>query len=281
MSMFHVEKMKVDDFPFAIQLANTMNWGMTIEDFEFMTKLEPQGCFVLFQKEKRMGIATSIAFGKGGWFGNFIVEKDFRGEGAGSLLLKTAIDYLKSKGVETIGLYAYPNLVNFYEHFGFEPDINFSVLKGKLNFSANEEKLKAATKQDLPELVDLDRECFGANRKKLLENIFLGKGNLFYVSTEEGHDTGYVAAKVYDKAAEVGPLVCNAKCVDEALLLLKTILAKLNGFEVFMYIPKKEADLLNVLFQAGLKEDFSLVRMFFGQAVAKNCIYAAESLERG
>jgi hypothetical protein len=40
--MFHVEKMKVDDFSFAVQLANTMNWNMAVEDFEFMAKLEPQ-----------------------------------------------------------------------------------------------------------------------------------------------------------------------------------------------------------------------------------------------
>jgi len=281
MCMFHVEKMTVDDFPFAIQLANTMNWDMTAEDFEFMTKLEPQGCFTLFQEEERVGIAASIAFEKVGWFGNFIVKEDTRGEGAGSLLLKKAIEYLKNKGVKTVGLYAYPHLVKFYERFGFKPDIDFLVLKGKVAFPATEDLLKAATKRDFPKLIELDGECFGANREKLLERILLGKSNLCYVSTENSKITGYVAAKVYGRTAEVGPLICHANGVDEAVLLLKTVLSRLNGFEVFMYLPKKETELLNMLYQAGLKEDFRLMRMFLGPATTKNCIYAAESLERG
>jgi GNAT superfamily N-acetyltransferase len=279
--MFHVEIMIADDFPFAIQLANTINWDMTAEDFEFMTKLEPQGCFTLFQKEERVGIATSIAFEKVGWFGNFIVKENIRGKGAGSLLLKKALEYLKNKGVETVGLYAYPHLIKFYEQFGFEPDTNFLVMKGKVAFSATENVLKPATKRDFPKLIELDCKCFGANREKLLERILLGKSNLCYVSTENSDITGYVAAKVYGRTAEVGPLICHANRVEEAVLLLKAVLSRLNGFEVFIYVPKKETELLSFLRQAGLKEDFRLVRMFLGSATTKNCIYTAESLERG
>lgn len=281
MCMFHVEKMKKKDFPFAVQLANTMDWSMTTEDFEFMVKLEPQGCFVQFQRNERVGIATTISFGKVGWFGNFIVKKDVRGEGAGSFLLEKAIAYLQNKDVETIGLYAYPNLVNFYEHFGFKPEIDFLVLKGKPDFPAAQDRLKAATKRDILELVELDCKCFGANRKKLLEPLVLNKSNLCYISTENSEIAGYVAAKVYDKTAEVGPLICNANRTEDALLLLTTILSRLNGFEVFMYISRKESELLSMLYAAGLKEEFSLVRMFLGPAAVKNCVYAAESLERG
>ena len=81
--------------------------------------------------------------------------------------------------------------------------------------------------------------------------------------------------------AEVGPLICHTNRTEEAALLLKTILSRLASLDVFMYIPKKEAELINILYQAGLKEDFRVVRMFLGPAVAQNCIYAAESLERG
>jgi hypothetical protein len=279
--MFHVEKMKVDDFPFAVQLANTMNWNMTLQDFEFMVKLEPQGCFVLSHGQERLGIATSISFGKAGWFGNLVVKADARREGAGNFLTRHAIGYLKSKGVETIGLYAYPHLVKFYEHFGFESDIDFLVLKGKAAFPATQGFLQAARKREVPEIINFDCACFGADRKKLLEPILLNKGNLCYVSTENNEITGYVATKVYGKMAEVGPLICHTNRAEEALLLLKTMLSRLNGLEVFAYIPKKETALLNMLSEAGLKEDFRVVRMFLGSAIAKNCIYTAESLERG
>jgi GNAT superfamily N-acetyltransferase len=281
MDVFHVEKMEADDFPFAVQLANTMNWNMTVADFEFMVNLEPQGCFVLFHGEERVGIATGVGFGKVGWFGNFIVKEDARGAGAGSLLIKSAIDYLKRKGAETIGLYAYPHLAKFYEGFGFEADIDFVVLKGKADVPATKEVLKAAKKRDVPALIDFDCKCFGANRKKLLEQILLKKGNLCYVSTENNEVTGYVAAKVYDKMAEVGPLICRANRVNSAMLLLESVLSRLSGLDVFMCIPEKEKELLTVLCEAGFEEYFRVVRMFLGPAVAGNCIYAAESLERG
>ena len=279
--MFHVEKMGVDDFPFAVQLANTMNWNMTLEDFNFMVKLEPQGCFMLFHSKERLGIATSVSFGKAGWFGNLVVKAGARREGAGNFLTRHAIDYLKSKSVDTIGLYAYPQLVKFYEHFGFESDIDFLVLKGKASFPAAQGILQAAKKRDISKILNFDCDCFGANRKKLLEPILLNKGNLCYVSTENNEITGYVATKVYGKMAEVGPLICHTNRAEEALLLLKTTLSRLNGLEVFTYIPKKETPLLNMLYKAGLKEDFRVVRMFLGPAIAKNCIYTPESLERG
>jgi GNAT superfamily N-acetyltransferase len=281
MCMFHVEKMNAEDLPFVVQLANRMKWNMTAEDFEFMLKLEPQGCFVQFHSKERVGVATSVSFGKVGWFGNFIVKESVRGEGAGSLLMKTAIDYLKNKGVETIGLYAYPHLVKFYKSFGFESDIDFLVLKGKTALPASQEMLKTATKRDIPKLIDLDCKCFGANRKKLLEPMFLNKDNLCYISTENSKITGYVTAKVYDKMAEVGPLICHANRGEDALLLLKTILTRLNGLKVFIYVPKKETKLLNMLYQAGFEEDFRVVRMHLGPAIAKDCICTAESLERG
>ena len=113
--MFKVKPMQPKDFLFATELANTMDWNMAAEDFQFNAMLEPEGCLILFDDSKPLGIATCISYGKVGWFGNLIVKKEARHRGVGSLLVKHAIDYLRGKGVETIGLYAYPNLQKFME----------------------------------------------------------------------------------------------------------------------------------------------------------------------
>ena len=86
--MFQVKLMTADDFPFATELANTMDWNMATEDFQFMQSLEPEGCFVLYDGAKRLGIATCISYGKMGWFGNLIVKEEYRNRGAGSLACK-------------------------------------------------------------------------------------------------------------------------------------------------------------------------------------------------
>ena len=123
--MFRIATMRTGDFSFAVKLANTMNWNMADEDFGFILQLEPNGCFVLFDESTPVGISTCISYGKIGWFGNLVVQEDYRKKGAGTILLKHSIEYLRNGKVETIGLYAYPHLIGFYEHFGFKVDHGF------------------------------------------------------------------------------------------------------------------------------------------------------------
>ena len=223
--MFQIKPMHPEEFDFAIELANTMDWNMAIEDFQFMTSLEPDGCFILFDGSKPIGIATSNSYGKVGWFGNLIVKEEYRGKGAGSQLVKHAIKYLHNKGVETIGLYAYPNLVRFYSHLGFRYDEDFSVLHAPALKAISAEALSSVGTKHIKQIAAFDRGCFGGDRRKLLESIILEEGNLSYYVSKDDEVTGYVAATVYETMAWVGPLVCQEGNVDAAVTLLKGFLA--------------------------------------------------------
>ena len=273
--------MNAGDFQFATKLANSMDWKMAKEDFEFMLSLEPEGCFVAFQGSTRVGIATSISFGNVGWFGNLIVKEKHRKKGVGSLLVKHATNYLQSKGVQTIGLYAYPHLTGFYESLGFQPEQDFSVLHTEILRSLAAETWPRTGRQQIQALEELDGRCFGGDRKRLLECIILEKNNLCYCKSKGNEVVGYAAATVYEKTAWIGPLICREGKVDVAVSLLRAVLGKLKGKSVYAVLPKKETTLANMLFSLDFKKDFSVSRMFLGQAVAKNCIYMAESLERG
>jgi GNAT superfamily N-acetyltransferase len=279
--MFKIKLMCPKDFVFATELANTMNWNMAIEDFQFMTSLEPDGCFVLFDDSKRIGIAACNSYGKVGWFGNLIVKEEYRGKGAGSQLVKHALDYLHAKGVATIGLYAYPNLVQFYSNLGFRYDEDFLVLNVPTLKATSSEDLSDVGSKEMTKIAGFDYQCFGGNRRKLLESIILEEGNLSYYVSKEDEITGFVAATIYETMAWVGPLVCQEGNVDAAVTLLKAILSKLTGLSVYLALPKKEIACVASLFSAGFKEDFSVSRMFFGPKATRNCIYLAESLERG
>jgi predicted N-acetyltransferase YhbS len=277
--------MKSEDFPFAVDLANTMNWEMGASDFEFNMQLEPEGCLVLFDNFERVGIATCISYGKVGWFGNLAVKDPFRRRGGGTLLVRSAVDFLKAKGVTTIGLYAYPHLVNFYGKIGFKSDAEFDVLQAnsiKVSvFTKNEEEIKRYEKQDISSIENFDAVCFGASRRKTIELLLREKNNLCFTAKEGKEVVGYSAVKVSYGLAEVGPLVCKKSHIDLANSLLATTLNNLIGSGAFLYIPKKEVSLINVANNAGFKIKFSLVRMFLGPIAAKDCVYIAESLERG
>jgi GNAT superfamily N-acetyltransferase len=279
--MLHVKIMSQEDLEFAVQLTDRMKWNLTAADFEFMLELEPDGCFVLLEDSERIGLATTVNFGTVAWFGNLIVNESRRKKGGGSLLVKSAVKRLTSKHAKTIGLYAYMDRIPFYERLGFKYDSEFTVLNGKSSSLQVQSEVREAEKQDLRDIIEFDRSCFGASRRKLLEPIILDPDNLCEFSAEGERIIGYVVAKVYRHMGEIGPLVCQKGREDVAVNLLRAVLSRLEGYEVSMCVPNKENMILNSLRMLGFAESFRVARMFFGSPVAKDCICMAESLERG
>lgn len=279
--MFQIRNMAPEDFPFAVQITDQMDWGLAEEDFEFMIELEPQGSFILLHGAEKIGIATTISYGNIGWFGNLIVDEKYRKEGAGSSLVQHAINYLTSRKVQTIGLYAYGERIQFYDRLGFQFDSEFTVLKGTAFSSKVKLDLKRAQRQDTDRIINYDKSYFGTSRRKLLQPILSDRDNLCYMHTEDGQISGYAVAKVYRGVAELGPLMCPQGRDDIAINLLRAILRDLEGREVSMCMAEKENSITNMLTESGFSESFRVARMFRGRPVARGCICAAESLERG
>lgn len=279
--MFHVEKMTRQDFEFAVHLTDTMKWNLVEEDFEFAMRLEPDGCFVLFYDSERIGIATTVSFGRVGWLGNVIVSESDRGRGGGSMLVNNTIRYLKSKDVASIGLYGYLERIPFYTRHNFRYDTDFIVLKGRGFSMPIGDYLYEAENEDIPEIIELDSLCFGASRKKLLDPIIHNSDNICYVLRENEQMLGFAVAKVYDETAEIGPLGCRQGCGDDAIELLKAVLGRLKGLEVSICVGRKENSIINNMKGHGFREALILARMFNGIPITNDYIYMAESLERG
>ncbi|MCW3994758.1 MAG: GNAT family N-acetyltransferase [Candidatus Bathyarchaeota archaeon] len=279
--MFRIKPLSAHDYLFAVELANTMNWNMTVEDFKFIASLEPEGLFLAMDGDKRVGIATCISYGRVGWFGNLVVEPNYRSKGAATQLVKHAIHYLQGRGVKTIGLYTYQNLTKFYGKVGFKEDVGFAVLRAENLRHKESLPFMRIRNKDLSLIEAFDREFFGGDRRRLLESIILEEGNVGFYHSENNAVTGYVAATVYDQLAWLGPLICHPDKLDTALGLVAAALSELAGKTVYTVVAKKETPLVDMFLSVGFKEDFSVTRMFLGEPAGKNCIYLAESLERG
>jgi GNAT superfamily N-acetyltransferase len=283
-SMFRVTTLTAEDFSFATSLTNTMGWDLVEEDVEFQLALEPEGCFKILEESKRIGLATTINFGRIGWIGNVVVSEMSRGRGAGSLLVKRAVQYLRDLKVATIGIYAYLNRVPFYERLNFEYDSDFLVLRGKavpIPCSADEAQIMPIRDGELVDIVELDLHCSGAYRKKLFESLLLNQDNVGYVARQDKQITGFIIGKVYNDLADVGPLVCKRGYKNTALRLLSTIMTKLEGGQLSVCVPSSETFILDALTGVGFKEEFRVARMFYGSRRVNKCMYIAESLERG
>jgi GNAT superfamily N-acetyltransferase len=269
------------DFDFAVHATEVIGWGLGKSDFEFMLELEPEGCFVLLEGSERIGLATTVSFGRIAWFGNLIVHENRRRRGAGSLLVRHALEYLRNIGVETVGLYSYVERISFYQRLGFRIDSRFWVMRGKTFGSPGSVEVRRIEEKDIEEIVDFDRSCFGESRNKLLEPILSDRDNIGHFSVRGGKIVGYSVAKVFRGMAELGPLVCERGPVDVAVSLLRATFNSLKGFEVSLFVPEKEESIVSMLVENGFSQVFKVERMFHGPPVAGDCLQLAESLERG
>lgn len=278
--MIHAEKMRPEDFPFAIKLTDPIEWNMTESDFEFMLELEPDGCFVLLDTEERIGITTCINYGKTGWIGNVAVKEDHQRKGAGTFLVKHASRYLRDNGVETIGLYAYKHLTKFYEDIGFKKHDDFAVLSGKTSAIPSGAKVTKAKADNFPALIELSKHCLGDSRRKLLRALLINDNNTCLLASENNHIVGFVIGKNYGAMAEIGPLICRQNTTGIEETLIKAIISKLNNLEVIVCAPTK-GKIIDSLKTSGLEEKFRVTRMFLGPVAPQSCVYVPESLERG
>jgi predicted GNAT family N-acyltransferase len=270
-----------DDVSFAIHLTDTMGWDLVEEDFQLMMGLEPDGCFVAQADLERVGLATTIRFGRVGWLGNVIVKETHRNKGVGSMIVKHSLTYLTTHQVHTVGLYAYIDKVPFYQKLGFQYDSDFVVMKGRGCSLPVEPYTRSITKHEHQTLTNMDSLCFGASRRTLLAPILLNKDNVCYVAGENEELLGFIVAKVYDGVVEIGPLTCRRDHDDVAIALLKATINQLQGRVISIILPEKESTITDTLRGLGFRDHFHVARMFYGPYVLNDCIYAAESLERG
>jgi len=87
---------------------------------------DPDGCFVAEQRGRAVGYIFSRTWGGVGWLGPVGVLPRFQGRGAGKVLLRGSVDYLRGAGARVIGLETMPRVpsnVGFYLSQGFGADL--------------------------------------------------------------------------------------------------------------------------------------------------------------
>ena len=278
---YTVRTIRRTDFAQCVALTDLMDWGLADEDFTFMVRLEAEGCFVAARGTNILGLVTSVSFGNLGWIGNVIVSPRERKKGVGAALVTRAVEYLKNRGVETIGLYAYKNVVPFYKNLGFSLSIEYSWMKCEYSNwgGAGYSHLR---KTDFPAIVEFDEACFGGTRTRLLKAIYESPSSLCCSFLEEKCARAYLMAVKSQTSAEIGPWLCKKGYEEEAFQLFKSIGKELHGLETHIGLPTSRHDLISFVTDLGFKENFHVVRMYHGpHPQDKECVLAMESLERG
>ena len=151
-----------------------------------------------------------------------IVDKAQRGRGLGRKLLEAA---MQLAGARPLRLVATEEGLPLYEKLGFVATgtvLQHAGIVGQLTAPTHVEPVRAS---DLPAIVALDRQAFGADREGLIASI--AKVGRFVVLRRDNAVVGFAALRAFGLGEVIGPVV--AQSLDEAKALISYFIAERPG----------------------------------------------------
>jgi len=259
--MLSVKIMTEADTEFATALATAEEWGYLREDFRRLMHFEPEGCFVAWRNEKRVGMASTTSYGDYAFLGSLIVTPEERGRGIGEGLLRHAVNYLVQREVRTIELDGVFGAASLYRRLGFRDKYLSLRLKGRAESHGQEALPYASEMSD--EVVCFDRRKTGLSRERVVRELLAEFADSVYVSGSEAL-TGYAIVRPREGGYfAMGPLV--AEDTDAADLLLGSIMANYRGEILAIGVPEVNRVAVRLLLRKGFNYFEPSLRMYFGE----------------
>ena len=261
-----IRLLRESDIAAAMDLKQLAGWNQTERDWHTLLQLEPNGCFAAVLDNRLVGTITTTSYGSElAWIGMVLVRPENRRTGIASRLLETAITYLEHK-VSVVKLDATADGKNVYERFGFEIEsvVERWSRKGEppVSFEQQQELIDDETHR---QILQLDRQAFGADRSELLNQLLANSWVPPVVTrTREGSVAGYALARAGSDAAYVGPVVASQR--SDAAELLDGILEKLDLNPVYVDLNRNWGDGQQLLRERGFEKERDLIRMKRGVA---------------
>jgi predicted N-acetyltransferase YhbS len=279
----HVRRFEERDIERAIALTDLESWGYTRADFLRLLALHPDGCFVAQDGGHVVGLLTTTPYGRVAYLGAVIVQPDRRGERIGDTMMRAALDHLDARGIETVRLNAYLNVVPFYERLGFRAEYENIRWRGHPTDSVPH-TCRTIAREDLPRIVPFDRIFFGADREELLRALAKEFPRTFLVAERQGAVAGYVVGNTSPGSCEIGPWIVNPNREGAGPDLFHGLLRNANARTVSFTAPAPNRRAHGLARRLGFEEAFRTLRMVRGRDAhhgRPEGVWALAGLEKG
>jgi ribosomal protein S18 acetylase RimI-like enzyme len=261
-SGFSIRPMRSEDLFRAIELSSSEGWNQTEHDWKLLMDNPLNTCIVSEYRNKVIGTATALNHsGEVAWIGMVLVDREFRGQGAGKMLLSSLIEMLP--GIRSIKLDATPAGQPLYEKLGFRSEhvifrMTNNCLKKK-KYDTTNESLNIDQKS-LSEVLHLDKELFGTDRSYLLRSLYKAyPGKAFLIRKNDSLE-GYIFGRDGIRFNYVGPLFAFSD--DSARALLERASESLMDKPVALDVLEDKAYMIDILESAGFVKQRYFNRMF-------------------
>ena len=257
-----VEIAGIDGVTRAVDWAAREGWNPGLDDADCFLAADTGGFLQASRDGRPVGTISAVRYGSSfGFIGLYIVEPQLRGQGIGSLLWSTALDRLAGRVVGLDGVVA---MQESYARSGFvlaHRNIRFGGVADAVSTDVRAAEPPSA--RDLADLVDYDRECFGAARPDFLARWIRQPDVIARVVRREGRIGGYGVLRRCREGAKVGPLFADD--AQAASQLLDSLLARSpREGRVYLDVPEPNEAAQDLARRRGLLPVFETARMYRG-----------------
>lgn len=253
-----IEPFQRDDCAPFLKLAAAENWMVDPWELEFLLSAFPQGCCAA--RAERGGVAgfvTSLKHQRSGWIGNLIVAEGFRGQGIGQALFVSALEALRSAGVETVWLTASKLGQALYEKHGFKSLDTIVRWSG----TGRQRHISHGTVADCSShdtsLNAIDAQVWGDQRAALLAAT-VARGRLLQQAA------GFTVLQPCGEALQIGPFSALDDATADALLKAALQSATL-GTKLYLDAPASNRAALRLFNRRGFRISGSTRLMYRGR----------------
>lgn len=280
-SNYVIHNMNRDNFDIAVDWAAAEGWNPGIKDADCFYNSDPNGFFIGELAGQPVGSISAVTYGDSfGFMGFYIVRPEYRGQGYGIQLWKTAMDYLNNRVIGLDGVLAQQNN---YIKSGFKTAYHsFRFESTSKDYHTNLKEIVDLSAVPLNDLLSYDILIFPASRPEFIKRWIkpCGGAALGYIS--DGQLKGYGVIRACRNGYKIGPLFADNKNIAE--VILKALISRIDvGTPVFLDIPEVNACALQLAESFKMKPVFETARMYRGEPspVDLSKLYGVTSFELG
>lgn len=262
--MIQIKTMEHSDIEFAKSLTDIEQWGHLESDFRRLIHLDPKGCFVAWQDDNRVGIATTVSYGDYAFLGNVIVKKDKRGANIGPGLMQHAVDYLDDKDIKTIELDGIFSAVAMYRYMGFRDKYRSLRLFHEPDRGFGSENATSCTAV-IDDLISFDHKQTGIQRRGMLHKLIQEFPQHTFCVDDERLQAYAIVRERANHTVAIGPLVAEGP--NECDILLSTILATFKNKCVTIGVPEINTAAVEIMLRKGFSCSVPSMRMYRGSKI--------------
>ena len=262
--MVTIRSLTFEDIEQAIQLSHAERWNQTEKDWELLVGNPENICLAAESNGKVIGTSTAINYNNTvAWIGMVLVNRDYRGRGVSKLLLSSLFKQLQH--IRSIKLDATPAGQPVYQKFGFRNEYVLhrmtanSVTKQISSFKNNISP-EPVLPENYSEVIEFDKEVFGANRKQLIEFLIKNNPKNSWIIRKEGKVTGVALGREGSRFYQVGPVLATNE--NDAKILIEKAIGGLYEQPVVVDVPKDQTALIAWLEGLGFLTQRPFIRMF-------------------